>query len=46
MKLFPAINKHVARIFGFALLTALLIPLVGAGVTVRFNEDGTPRNRC
>ena len=37
--------NNVARIFGFALLTTLLIPLVGAGVTVRFSgepsgEDG------
>ncbi len=41
MKLFPStLTRNVARIFGFALLTTLLIsPLVGAGVTVRFSGE-------
>jgi hypothetical protein len=41
MKLFPpTLTKDVVRIFGFALLTTLLIsPLVGVGVTVRFSGE-------
>ena len=38
--------NNAARTFGFALLTTLLIPLVGASVTVRSSEDGTPINGC
>jgi trehalose/maltose transport system substrate-binding protein len=40
MKLFPpTLTKRVGRVFGFALLTTLLIPSVGAGVTVRFSGE-------
>src|SRR5260370_13461198 len=40
MKLFPSgLTKRVGRVFGVALLTTLLIPSVGAGVTVRFSGE-------